>query len=153
VVCAGAKSILDLPKTLEVLETHGVPVVGVGTDDFPAFFTRSSGLPVAHRVDSAAELAGLVTAQRALGLPGGVLVAVPIPEADAMPADEINAIIKQALADADLHGVSGKDVTPYLLARINELTHGRSLAANVALIRNNAAFAADLAVAQSHPLP
>jgi pseudouridine-5'-phosphate glycosidase len=153
VVCAGAKSILDLPKTLEVLETHGVPVVGVGTDDFPAFFTRSSGLPVAHRVDSAAELAGLVTAQRALGLAGGVLVAVPIPEADAMPADEINAIIKQALADADLHGVSGKDVTPYLLARINELTHGRSLAANVALIRNNAAFAADLAVAQSHPLP
>jgi pseudouridine-5'-phosphate glycosidase len=147
VVCAGAKSILDLPKTLEVLETHGVPVVGVGTDEFPAFFSRTSGLPVAHRVDTAAELAALVTAQRTLGLVGGVLVAVPIPEADAMAADEISAIIEQALADADAQAVSGKDVTPYLLARINELTDGRSLAANVALIRNNAAFAADLAVA------
>jgi pseudouridine-5'-phosphate glycosidase len=147
VVCAGAKSILDLPKTLEVLETHGVPVVGVGTDEFPAFFSRTSGLPVAHRVDTAAELARLVAAQRALGLTGGVLVALPIPVADAMAADEISAIIEQALADADTQGVSGKDVTPYLLARINELTGGRSLTANVALIKNNAAFAADLAVA------
>jgi pseudouridine-5'-phosphate glycosidase len=149
VVCAGAKSILDLPKTLEVLETHGVPVIGVGTDEFPAFFTRSSGLPVAHRVDSAAELARLVSVQRALGLDGGVLVAVPIPAADAMEVDEINAIIERALNDADRHAISGKDVTPYLLARINELTDGRSLAANVALIRNNAAFAADLAVART----
>jgi pseudouridine-5'-phosphate glycosidase len=147
VVCAGAKSILDLPKTLEVLETHGVPVVGVGTDEFPAFFSRSSGLPVAHRVDSAAELARLVSAQRALGLTGGVLVALPIPAPDAMDEAEINAIIERALADADRQGVSGKEVTPFLLARINELTGGRSLAANVALIRNNAAFAADLAVA------
>ncbi len=147
VVCAGAKSILDLPKTLEVLETHGVPVVGVGTDEFPAFFSRTSGLPVSHRVDTAAELARLVSAQRALGLTGGVLVALPIPVADAMAADEISAIIEQALADADTQGVSGKDVTPYLLARINELTGGRSLTANVALIKNNAAFAADLAVA------
>jgi pseudouridine-5'-phosphate glycosidase len=147
VVCAGAKSILDLPKTLEVLETHGVPVIGVGTDEFPAFFSRSSGLPVAHRVDSAAELARLVAAQRALGLAGGVLVAQPIPAADAMAADEIDAIIERALADADAAGIAGKDVTPYLLARINELTEGRSLVANVALIKNNAAFAADLAVA------
>ena len=147
VVCAGAKSILDLPKTLEVLETHGVPVIGVGTDEFPAFFSRSSGLPVAHRVDSAAELARLVAAQRTLGLAAGVLVAQPIPVPDAMAAEEIGAIIDQALADAGTHGVSGKDVTPYLLARINELTQGRSLIANVALIKNNAAFAADLAVA------
>jgi pseudouridylate synthase len=147
VVCAGAKSILDLPKTLEVLETHGVPVIGVGTDEFPAFFSRSSGLPVAHRVESAAELARLVSAQRALGLAGGVLVAVPIPAPDAMPDAEIGAIIERALDDADREGVSGKDVTPFLLARINELTGGRSLAANVALIRNNATFAADLAVA------
>ena len=147
VVCAGAKSILDLPKTLEVLETHGVPVIGVGTDEFPAFFSRTSGLPVAHRVDTAAELARLVAAQRALGLTGGVLVAQPIPAEAAMPSDEINAIIERALADADAAGISGKDVTPYLLARINELTDGRSLAANVALIKNNAAFAADLAVA------
>jgi pseudouridylate synthase len=151
VVCAGAKSILDLPKTLEVLETHGVPVVGVGTDEFPAFFSRSSGLPVAHRVESAAELARLVSAQRALGLAGGVLVAVPIPAQDAMPEAEIGAIITQALDDADREGVTGKDVTPFLLARINELTGGRSLAANVALIRNNARFAADLAVALVAP--
>jgi pseudouridylate synthase len=151
VVCAGAKSILDLPKTLEVLETHGVPVVGVGTDEFPAFFTRSSGLPVAHRVDSAAELARLVAAQRQLGLPGGVLVAVPIPAAAAMPAAEISEIIERALRDAEAEAISGKDLTPYLLARINELTGGRSLAANVALIKNNAGFAADLAVALVPP--
>jgi pseudouridine-5'-phosphate glycosidase len=147
VICAGAKSILDLAKTLEVLETHGVPVIGVGTDEFPAFFSRSSGLPVAHRVDSATELARLVSAQRALGLPGGVLVGLPIPAAEAMASQEIDAIIERALTDADGQAISGKDVTPYLLARINELTGGRSLAANVALIRNNAAFAAELAVA------
>jgi len=147
VVCAGAKSILDLPRTLEVLETHGVPVIGVGTDEFPAFFSRSSGLPVSHRVDSAPELARLVNAQRQLGLQGGVLVANPIPVPDAMDAEEIGVIIERALSDADEQGVKGKDITPFLLARINELTHGRSLTANVALIRHNAAFAADLAVA------
>jgi pseudouridine-5'-phosphate glycosidase len=149
VVCAGAKSILDLPKTLEVLETHGVPVVGVGTDEFPAFFSRTSGLPVAHRVEDAVELARLVAAQQRLGLKGGVLVANPIPEGDALASAEIDGIIEQALADADTQGVKGKDVTPYLLARVNELTGGRSLTANVALIRNNAAFAADLSVALS----
>jgi pseudouridine-5'-phosphate glycosidase len=147
VVCAGAKSILDLPKTLEVLETQGVPVIGVGTDEFPAFFTPASGLPVDHRVDSAKELARVVALHRSLGLPGGVLVANPIPAADALVASEIDAIISQALADADREGVTRKEVTPFLLARINELTDGRSLIANVALIRNNAAFAADLAVA------
>jgi pseudouridylate synthase len=146
VVCAGAKSILDLPKTLEVLETHGVPVLGVGTEEFPAFFTRTSGLPVDHRVDSAGELATVVRLHRALGLPGGILVANPIPEADALAAADIDAIIEQALRDAATEGVTRKEVTPYLLARINDLTGGRSLAANVALIRNNAAFAADLAV-------
>jgi pseudouridine-5'-phosphate glycosidase len=147
VVCAGAKSILDLPKTLEVLETEGVPVIGVGTDEFPAFFSRSSGLPVPHRVDSAAELAAVVTAQRALGLRGGILVANPIPAADEVPAAEIGARIEEAIADAERAGVAGKDVTPYLLARITELTGGRSLAANVALIRSNAALAAELATA------
>ena len=149
VVCAGAKSILDLPRTLEVLETQGVPVVGVGTDEFPAFFTRESGLAVPHRVDSVAELAAVVAAHRDLGLPGGILVANPIPVADAVPAAEIGARIEEALADADRAGVTGKDVTPYLLGRIVELTGGRSLAANVALVRNNAALAAQLAVALS----
>jgi pseudouridine-5'-phosphate glycosidase len=147
VVCAGAKSILDLPRTLEVLETEGVPVIGVGTDEFPAFFSRESGLAVPHRVDSAAELAAVVAAHRELGLPGGVLVANPIPEADAVPAAEIGARIEEALADAEREGVTGKDVTPYLLGRIVELTGGRSLVANIALVRNNAALAADLAVA------
>jgi pseudouridylate synthase len=147
VVCAGAKSILDLPKTLEVLETQGVPVIGVGTDEFPAFFTATSGLPVDHRVDSAEELARVVAAHRALDLPGGILVANPIPASDALDAADIDAIIRQALTDADRDQVTRKDVTPYLLARINELTGGRSLTANVALIKNNAALAADLAVA------
>jgi pseudouridylate synthase len=153
VVCAGAKSILDLPKTLEVLETHGVPVIGVGTDEFPAFFTRTSGLPVDHRVGSAAELAAVVHLHRALELPGGILVANPIPEADALAAADIDAIIEQALRDAGKEGVTRKEVTPYLLARINDLTGGLSLRANVALIRNNAAFAADLSVALSAPAP
>jgi pseudouridine-5'-phosphate glycosidase len=146
VVCAGAKSILDLPRTLEVLETRGVPVIGVGTGEFPAFFSRESGLAVPHRVDSAAELAAVVAAHRELGLPGGILVANPIPAADAVPAAEIGARIEEALADADREGVTGKDVTPYLLGRIVELTGGRSLVANIALVRNNAALAADLAV-------
>jgi pseudouridine-5'-phosphate glycosidase len=147
VVCAGAKSILDLPKTLEVLETQGVPVIGVGTDEFPAFFSPTSGLPVDHRVDSVKELARVVALHRSLDLPGGVLVANPIPATDALVAAEIDTIIEQALADADREGVTRKEVTPYLLARINELTEGRSLIANVALIKNNAAFAADLALA------
>ncbi len=147
VVCAGAKSILDLPKTLEVLETLGVPVIGVGTDEFPAFFSRTSGLPVDHRVDSADELAAVLVEHRRLALRGGVLVANPIPVADALPAAEIDARIDEAVADAERAGVTRKDVTPYLLGRINELTGGRSLTANIALVRNNAAFAARTAVA------
>ncbi|MBI4941285.1 MAG: pseudouridine-5'-phosphate glycosidase [Actinobacteria bacterium] len=147
VVCAGAKSILDLPKTLEVLETRGVPVVGLGTDEFPAFFSRTSGLPVDHRVDTPEQLAAVLVEHHRLGLRGGVLVANPIPEADAIPAEEIDARIDEAIADAERAGITRKEVTPYLLARINELTDGRSLVANIALVRNNAAVAARTAVA------
>lgn len=147
VVCAGAKSILDLPRTLEVLETRGVPVIGVGTDEFPAFFSRSSGLPVDHRVDSPEELAAVLAAHREFGMRGGILVANPIPPADALDGSDVDARIAEAIADAERAGVSRKDVTPYLLERINELTAGRSLAANIALIRNNAAFAARTAAA------
>ncbi|MFN8080384.1 MAG: pseudouridine-5'-phosphate glycosidase [Kineosporiaceae bacterium] len=146
VVCAGAKSILDLPKTLETLETYGVPVIGVGTDEFPAFFTRSSGLPVDHRVEGPAELAAVLRQHARLALRGGVLVVNPIPEADALDPAEIDARIAEAIADAEREGISRKEVTPYLLARINELTGGRSLVANIALIRNNARLAALTAV-------
>jgi pseudouridine-5'-phosphate glycosidase len=147
VVCAGAKSILDLPKTLEVLETRGVPVLGFGTDEFPAFFTRTSGLPVDHRVDTPEELAEVLRTHRALGLSGGIVVANPVPAEDALDPDEIGARIDEAVAEAERAGVHRKELTPYLLGRINELTGGRSLAANVALVRNNAALAARTAVA------
>ncbi len=142
VVCAGAKSILDLPKTLEALETYGVVVIGMGTDEFPAFFTRSSGLPVDHRVDTPAELAAVLRAHRALGMRGGVLVVNPIPAGDALEAAEIDVRIAEAVADAERAGVTRKDLTPYLLDRINDLTGGRSLTANIALVRNNARVAA-----------
>ena len=147
VISAGAKSILDLPKTLEVLETHGVPVIGYRTDEFPAFFTRGSGLPVDHRVDDPVRLAAVLATHRELRLPGGVLVANPIPPAAALPADEIDVQIDRAVADAERLGVTRKDLTPYLLGRINELTGGRSLTANIALIKNNADLAARTAVA------
>jgi pseudouridine-5'-phosphate glycosidase len=139
VVCAGAKSILDLPLTLEALETRGVSVVGYGTDEFPAFFTRSSGLPIDHRVESPAELAAVLRAHRDLGMRGGVLVVNPIPAGDALDRGEIAARTDE--------GVTRKEVTPYLLARITELTGGRSLAANIALVRDNARVAALTAVA------
>jgi len=147
VVCAGAKSILDLPRTLEVLETRGVPVIGVGTDEFPAFFSRTSGLPVDHRVDSPEELAAVLAAHAALGMRGGVLVANPVPVEDALDGTDIDARVDEAVADAERAGVGRKDLTPYLLGRINELTAGRSLTANITLVRNNAAFAARVAVA------
>jgi pseudouridine-5'-phosphate glycosidase len=147
VICAGAKSILDLAKTLQVLETRGVPVIGVGTDEFPAFFSRTSGLPVDHRVDTPEELAAVLIQHARFGLRGGVLVANPIPEQDALAAQDIDARIDQAIADAERLGITRKDLTPYLLERINELTDGRSLIANIALVRNNAAFAARTAVA------
>ena len=146
VVCAGAKSILDIPKTLEYLETHGVPVLGYGTDDFPAFYTRSSGCKVGHRFDTPGDLAALIHAQRLLGLRSGIVIANPIPEADALPAESIEATIAAACREAESSRVSGKELTPFLLSRLNELTGGASLTANIALVKNNAALAARVAV-------
>lgn len=154
VVCAGAKSILDLGLTLEVLETQGVPVVGYGTDTLPAFYVRDSGHRLPLRVDSPDEAARLLQAQWALGLKGGVVLANPIPAEHAMPRERIDAAIDQALADAQAQGVRGKASTPFLLARVAALTGGDSLQANIALVLNNAALAAQVAVAlaaQGHP--
>jgi pseudouridine-5'-phosphate glycosidase len=147
VVCAGAKAILDLPRTLEYLETRGVPVVGYGTDRFPAFWSRDSGLPAPIRLDTPEAVAALIRAKAMLGLTGGVLVAAPVPEEDEIPRDEIAVHVEAALAEAAAQGVRAKEVTPFLLSRILALTGGRSLATNVALIRNNARVAARLAVA------
>ena len=145
VVCAGAKSILDLPLTLEYLETHGVPVVSVGQAQFPAFFTRESGLNADFQLDSAAELADFIRTKWQLGLNGGVVVANPVPQADAMPKTEIDAMTEQALREAEAQGVNGKAVTPFLLARIKQLTGGRSLDTNIALVKNNAVLGTELA--------
>ncbi len=147
VVCAGAKAILDLPLTLEWLETHGVPVLGYDTDTFPAFYSRSSGLPVDARVDAPGEVADIARCKWSLGLGGGVLVTAPCPFEQAMPSDRVEAAIDEALEDAEREGVRGKGVTPYLLARIVELTGGESMAANIALLENNAAIAARIAAA------
>jgi len=146
VVCAGAKSILDIPKTLEVLETKGVPVIGYGTNDFPAFFARQSGHRVDHRIDTPEQMAELIAIQAELGM-GGILIANPIPEADALDGAEIGARIDQAVAEAEARGITRKDLTPFLLQHIFELTGGRSLVANIALVRNNAAVAARIAAA------
>ncbi|MGC9418222.1 MAG: pseudouridine-5'-phosphate glycosidase [Rhodovulum sp.] len=143
VVAAGAKAILDLPKTLEVLETLGVPVIGYRTEDFPAFWSRTSGLPVPLRMDSADQVAAAHRMRARLGLGGGQLVANPIPEGDEIPRAEIAPVVERALADT-AH-LSAKAVTPALLARIFELTEGRSLSANIALVRNNARLAAAIA--------
>ena len=147
VVCAGAKSILDLPKTLEVLETHGVPVLGYGSDEFPAFFSRTSGHTVDHRFDSAEALARVIGTQRALGLATGILVTNPIPLADAIDSATIDPHIAAAVEEAEREGVGRKELTPFLLQRILELTGGRSLEANIALVKNNATLAAKVAVA------
>lgn len=147
VVCAGAKSILDLELTLEYLETYGVPVLGFQTDEFPAFYSRHSGLSVDFRVEAASEIAEMMQAKWSLGLDGGLIVANPIPEAYAMPADDIKAAISRALAEAEAKGVKGKALTPFLLAKIEGLTEGRSLQANIQLVLSNAALAARLAVA------
>jgi pseudouridylate synthase len=149
VVCAGAKSILDLPKTLEALETRGVPVWGYGTDELPAFFARSSGLKLDRRFDGAAGIAAAARIQRALGFPQGILVCNPPPEAMALPRAVIDGHVEQALRDCAAAGVEGKDATPFLLKRINELTGGRSLATNIALIRSNARVAAEIAAAMA----
>jgi len=146
VVCAGAKLILDIPKTLEVLESKGVPVLGFGTNAFPAFWARESGGVVDHRVDSADAAAKIIALQFELGL-GGVLVANPIPAAAALDRAEIEGRIDVAIRDAEAAGVGRKELTPYLLKRIFELTAGKSLAANIALVENNAAVAARIAVA------
>ena len=145
VVCAGAKSILDLRLTLEVLETHGVPVVGYQTDALPAFFTRDSGFAVNYRLDTAAEIASVLHAKWSMGLQGGMVIANPIPQAYAMPKAAIDAAIERALAEAQAQGVVGKETTPFLLSRVSELTGGDSLAANIELVLNNARLAAELA--------
>ena len=142
VVCAGAKSILDLGLTLEYLETHGVPVIGYGTDELPAFYTRRSGFGVDYRVDSPAELAAMFRAQRDLGYKGGMLVTNPIPEEYSMDKAVIDKAIDEALAQAKAQGIHGKETTPFLLAKVVELTGGDSLDSNIQLVLNNARVAA-----------
>ncbi|RNF28534.1 pseudouridine-5'-phosphate glycosidase [Massilia aurea] len=150
VVCAGVKSILDIGLTLEYLETHGVPVLAVGQPGFPAFFTRDSGFKADFQLDSPEEQAAFIRTKWQLGLKGGVVVSNPVPAESAMAPDEIDAIIHQALQEAQQQAVSGKQVTPFLLARIKELTGGRSLATNIALVKHNALVGARLAVALQH---
>ncbi|MCD8322045.1 MAG: pseudouridine-5'-phosphate glycosidase [Oscillospiraceae bacterium] len=145
VVCAGAKSILDLGLTLEYLETKGVPVCGYQTDELPAFYTRTSGFGVDFRADTPEELAAAFAAQRDLGYPGGMLCTNPIPEEYSMDPAVINAAIDQAVADSVAQGIKGKQVTPFLLARVKDITGGDSLEANIKLVLNNAALAADTA--------
>jgi pseudouridine-5'-phosphate glycosidase len=147
VVAAGAKAILDLPKTLEYLETAGVPVIAFGQDEFPAFWSRSSGLRAPLRMDRAADIAAAARMRAALGIPGGQLVANPIPVEAEIARAEITPVIEQALAEAAAQGIAAKAVTPFLLNRIYELTDGRSLAANIALVLNNARLGAAIAVA------
>jgi len=149
VVCAGAKAILDLPATLEWLETHGVPVVGYGTDEFPAFYSRESGLTLDARADSPAEAAAIARAMWDIGFGGGMLVCVPCPAEAARAREEMEGVISTALREAEAQGIRGKSVTPFLLARVSELTHGESKAANLALLENNARVAAEIAVAMS----
>jgi pseudouridylate synthase len=146
VVCAGAKALLDLPKTLEVLETRGVPVICYRSDEFPAFWSRNSGLRAPLRLDSAAEIARAIRTQRDLGYTSGTLIANPIDAADEIPAGEIGAHIEAAVAAAASAGISGKEVTPFLLDRLLDLTGGRSLTTNIALIKSNARLAAAIAV-------
>jgi pseudouridine-5'-phosphate glycosidase len=145
VVCAGAKSILDIDKTLEYLESQGVAICGYRCDEFPAFYARSSGVKLDHRCDGPHDLAKMIRLQREIG-PGGLLIANPIPEDSALDAVAIEHRIAEAVAEARAKGIAKKEVTPYLLGRIVELTEGRSLTANMALVKNNAALAASVAV-------
>lgn len=147
VVCAGVKSILDIGLTLEYLETHGVPVISVGQPEFPAFFTRDSGFKADFQLDTAIEQAAFIQTKWQLGLRGGVVVSNPVPASFAMPKEEIDRITEQALLEAHNGGVTGKKVTPFLLSRIKELTEGRSLMTNIALVKHNAQVGAELAVA------
>ncbi|MDO5604689.1 MAG: pseudouridine-5'-phosphate glycosidase [Paracoccus sp. (in: a-proteobacteria)] len=145
VICAGAKAILDLPRTLEVLETLGVPVIAHGQDELPAFWSRQSGLRAPLRMDSAAQIARAAAIRAAMGIPGGQLVTNPIPQEAEIPRATIMPIVETALKDAERHRISAKAVTPYLLQRIFELTKGRSLEANIALVMNNARLGAEIA--------
>lgn len=147
VVAAGAKALLDIPKTLEVLETRGVPVVAYGTDELPAFWSRESGLAAPYRLDSPEEIAGLLKTRAALGDHGGVLITNPVPSADEIPREDMAHHIDAALAKARLENIRGKAVTPFVLSAIFHLTQGRSLETNIALVRNNARLAARIAVA------
>lgn len=149
VVCAGAKAILDIPKTLEVLETNGVPVVTFGSEEFPAFWSRSSGLPSPLSLNSPAAIANFQATREQLGIDGGMLVANPVPEEDEIPREEMEIYINRAISHAERDEVTGKEVTPYLLGDIFRLTDGRSLETNIALVRNNAQLAAEIAVALS----
>jgi pseudouridine-5'-phosphate glycosidase len=145
VVCAGAKAILDLSLTLEVLETQGVPVLGYQTDEFPAFYSRSSGLPVDLRVETARQIAEIIKARQQLGLTGGMLVAQPIPVEAEWPTAEAQSVIDQALAEAETTRIVGKALTPFLLQRVSDLSGQRSKQANIALLLNNARLAAQIA--------
>ncbi|MCK7606062.1 pseudouridine-5'-phosphate glycosidase [Geobacillus stearothermophilus] len=145
VVCAGAKSILDLGLTLEYLETHGVPVIGYQTDVLPAFYSRTSPFRVDYRLDSVEEIAQFIETKWKLGLNGGVVIANPVPKEEELEESYITAIIEQALKEAEKQHITGKAVTPFLLDRVKTLTGGKSLKANIALVKNNAALAADLA--------
>jgi pseudouridine-5'-phosphate glycosidase len=149
VVCAGAKSVLDIGLTLEYLETHGVPVLGYCTNEFPAFYTRTSGFGVDARIDSAEGIAAVLRVRRELGIVGGIVIANPIPLASELPHIEIDAVIEAALAEASAQGIRGKAVTPFLLGRIHALTGGRSEAANKELVYNNVRLAAQIAGALS----
>lgn len=151
VVCAGAKAILDLPRTLEYLETRGVPVVGYQTDHFPAFWSRKSELPAPIRLDTPEAIADLIRTKEALGFGGGILVANPVPSTDEIPAEEMQGFIDKAIAEAGRRGVVGKAVTPFLLSFLFESTGGRSLATNIALVKSNAALAARLAASVMRP--
>ena len=147
VVCAGAKAILDIRLTLEYLETHGVPVIGYRTDSLPGFYCRDSGFGVDVRLDEPGDIARVMKAKRDLGLAGGLVIANPIPAEYGLPRESVDSAIEQALADARAQGITGKAVTPFLLARVNALTRGDSLAGNIQLVLNNARLAAAVAVA------
>ncbi len=146
VICAGAKSILDLGLTLEYLETHGVPVIGYGTEELPAFYTRKSGFKVDYELDTPEELARAFHVKQEIGLGGGMLVTNPIPEEYSMDADVINRAINEAIEDAKRQGIHGKETTPFLLAKIKDLTGGDSLDSNIQLVYNNARLAAKTAI-------
>jgi pseudouridylate synthase len=147
VVCAGAKALLDLPRTLEYLETRGVPVVCYRSDEFPAFWSRTSGLPAPLRLDTSDAIARFMSARQALGLDGGIVIANPVPVEAEIPRSEIDGLIDAAVHEAEAKGIAGKAVTPYLLGRMLGVTGGRSLITNTALVKNNAALAAEIALA------